>query len=301
MGVERGHNRERWHPSTVAYILANITYTGDELWQKSFATNTIPFQQVLNRGQKPKYFVEDCHEPIIGKEDFERVQALMAARRMQFHSGGRANGSVFSKRIVCGSCGRLCRRKVTSGKVYWVCHQRDVDKTRCPVPQVPETEITAAVLRAYHKLKGNQDLLASLLDQLRELRERELRSNRKISDIDNELKRLAEQNLVLTRLKSKGFVDSALFLSQQDETERKLKDLRRLRRRILETTTEDGQVQKVEGMLDYLEDSPDWMEEVDEELFDYLIERLTLVSAEEVKIVLQGGLELTETMKRTVR
>lgn len=301
LGVERGHNRERWHPSTVAYILTNITYTGDEIWQKSCATNEIPFRQVLNRGQKPKYFVEDCHEPIISKEDFERVQVLMAARRTQFHSGGKANNSAFSKRIVCGSCGRLCRRKVTGGKVYWVCHQRDVDKTRCPVPQVPEAEISAAVLRAYHKLRGSQDLLASLLDQLRELRERELRSNRKISDIDNEIKRLAEQNLVLTRLKSKGCVDSALFLSQQDEAERKLKDLRRLRRRILETTEEDSQIQATEEMLDYLEDSPEWLEEADGELFDYLIERLTLVSAGELKITLLNGIELTERMDLTER
>ena len=301
LGVDRGHNRERWHPSTVTYILTNISYTGDELWQKSYATDTIPFEQVRNKGQKPKYFVEDCHEPIISKEDFERVQVLMAARRMQFHSGGKTSVSVFSKRIVCGSCGRVCRRKVTSGKVYWVCHQRDADKTRCPVPQVPETEITAAVLRCYHKLKRNQQILACFLDQLRELRERELRANRKISDIDNEIKHLAEQNLVLIRLKAKGFVDPALFLAQQDEIERKLRDLRRLRRRILETAEEDSQIQATEGMLDYLEESPEWLEEVNGELFDYLVERLTLVSAEELKITLHGGLELTETMTRTVR
>lgn len=301
LGVERGKDRERWHPSTVAYILTNISYTGDELWQKSFATNEIPFRQVPNRGQKPKYFVEDCHEPIISKEDFERVQVLMATRRTQFHVGGKANTSVFSKKIVCGSCGRVCRRKVTNGKVYWVCHQRDVDKTRCPVPQVPETEIAEAVLRCYHKLKGNQDLLSCLLDQLRELRERELRSNRKINDIDNEIAHLAEQNLVLTRLKSKGFVDSALFLSQQDEVESKLRDLRKLRRRIMESAREDGQLQATEGMLDYLEESPDWMEAVCEELFEYLIERLVLVSPEELRIRLVNELELTEHMTRTVR
>ena len=301
LGVERGKGRERWHPSTVAYILTNISYTGDELWQKSCATNEIPFRQVLNRGQNPKYFVEDCHEPIISKEDFERVQVLMAARRIQFHSGGRAGGSVFSKKIVCGSCGRVCRRKATNGKVYWVCHQRDVDKARCPVPQVPEAEIAAALLRAYHKLKGNQNLLASLLEQLQALRERELRSNRKISDIENEIAHLSEQNLVLTRLKSKGYVDSALFLSQQDEMERKLRDLRRLRRRIMEFAEEDSQIQATEGMLDYLEGSPDWMEEVSGELFDYLVERLALASAGELKITLLNGMELTEHMELTQR
>lgn len=301
LGVERGKDRERWHPFTVDYILTNISYTGDELWQKSFATDTIPFRQVPNRGQKPKYFVEDCHEPIISKEDFERVQVLMATRRAQFQSGGRTGGSVFKKRIVCGSCGRVCRRKAIRGKTYWVCHQRDVDKAGCPVPQVPETEIAEAVLRAYHKLKENQDLLASLLEQLQALRERELRSNRKISDIDNEIAHLSEQNLVLARLKSKGYVDSALFLSQQDEMARKLRDLRRLRHRIMESAEEDGQILSTEGMLDYLEGGPDWMEEVNGELFDYLVDHLALSSAKELKITLLNGVELTEPMELTER
>lgn len=34
LGVDRGRNREKWHPSTVAYILTNISYTGDMIWQK---------------------------------------------------------------------------------------------------------------------------------------------------------------------------------------------------------------------------------------------------------------------------
>lgn len=89
--------------------------------------------------------------------------------------------------------------------------------------------------------------------------------------------------------------------SQQDEVERKLKDLRRLRRRIMETTEEDEQIQATEGMLGYLEQSPDWMETADGALFEYLIDRLILVSPEELKIRLLNGLELTEHMERTVR
>ena len=77
--------------------------------------------------------------------------------------------------------------------------------------EVPEREIQQAVLRAYHKLKqGHGTILLPILEQLKELRERELRSNRKISDIDKEIAHLTEQNLVLVRLKSKGYVDPAL-------------------------------------------------------------------------------------------
>ena len=54
-------------------------------------------------------------------------------------------------------------------------------------------------------------------------------------------------------------------------------------------------------MLDYLTDSPAQLEEVDEELFESLIDRITIHSAEQLNIQLHNGLILTETMGRTVR
>ena len=122
-------------------------------------------------------------------------------------------------------------------------------------------------------------------------------------DIDKEIARLSEQNLVLVRLKSKGYVDPALYLSQQDEITHKLKELKKLRRRALEASGEDQQLQNTEAILEYLEDSgrPFQRETVDEELFEFLIQRLTVYSAETVKFRLYNGLELAETMERAVR
>jgi DNA invertase Pin-like site-specific DNA recombinase len=201
LGVPRTNGREVWHPSTVAYILTNISYTGDMIWQKSFATNDIPFRQLRNNGQKPKYFVENCHEPIISKEDFERVQTLMQSRWTQAKGGGQVCTDLLAKKIYCGNCGTLFRRKIDSGKVYWTCRKHDRYKENCPISQIPEAQITAAILRLYHKLKGRyRQILTPLLEQLRALREKELRSNRKINDIDRELSQLTEQNLVLVRL-----------------------------------------------------------------------------------------------------
>lgn len=86
LGVVRGHGRERWYPSTIHYILTNISYTGNMIWQKTCATDTFPFRQIRNTGQKPQYFVEDSHPAIVSQEDFQRVRELMARRREQFLS-----------------------------------------------------------------------------------------------------------------------------------------------------------------------------------------------------------------------
>ena len=295
-GVDRGHGRERWHCSMVSYILSNRFYTGDSDWQKTCATDTLPIRQVKNRGQKPKYAVEDDHPGIISREDFQRVQGLIAARKERFYRGSTPSGSAFTGHIFCGYCGCICRKKVTRGIVHWVCNRRNDGKSQCPVPQIPEAALTAATLRLHNKLALHAaELLQPLLDQLRDIRERELRSNQRLSDIDKEIANISRQNLVLTRLNSKGCIDPALALSRADELGRRLRDLRRLRRKVLEAADGDKQIQSTEALLDYLEGAQ-WQTEVTPDLFDNLVERVTVVSAEAVKFRLPNRLELTERL-----
>lgn len=302
LAVSRRRDSTRWHHRAIQYILTNISYTGDMLWQKSFSTDTIPFRKVINHGQKPRYFVESSHAPIISKEDFNRVQELMSQRREQFAGYTHDTGAyVYSKKIMCEKCGCVCRRKVSSGKTYWVCRRHDDAKANCPIPQIPEAEITSALLRLHRKLKQNGSILRNVLEQLTTLRERELRSNRKICDIDREIANISERNLVLVRLKSKEYVDSALYLSQHDELERQLKDLRKLRRSILDTAGEDAQLKATETMLDYLNEAPEWPDEVTPELFESLVSKILVASADTLKFILLNGIELTEQIERQVR
>lgn len=296
LGVERGHGRQRWYHHTISYIQTNPAYTGSTVWNKSFRADTIPFPKVLNQGQRPKYNVEDSHPAIISRESFQQVQDLLAARKEQFAGSAKQTDSVYSKRVYCGKCGTVCRRKVNSGKPYWICGRHNDGKDLCAAPPVPEAALTAATLRLHNKLVlHGRELLQPLLDQLRDIRERELRSNQRLSDIDKEIANISGQNLVLIRLKSKGCIDPALALSQVDELGRRLRDLRRLRRKVLEAADGDEQIQSTEALLDYLEGAQ-WQTEVTPDLFENLVERITIVSAEVIKFRLPNGLELTERL-----
>ena len=229
-------------------------------------------------------------------ENDKRSYYDIAARKEQFIGGAKQARSIYSKRIICGKCGTVCHRKLNSGKPYWVCNRHNEGKELCAVPPVPEASLTAAILRLHNKLVlHGQELLQSLLDQLREIREMELRSNQRLSDIDKEIANISGQNLVLIRLKSKGCIDPALALSQTDEMNRKLRDLRRLRRKVLAAADGDEQIQTTEAMLDYLE-TAQWLTEVTPELFENLVERVTVISTDEVKFRLLNGLELTERL-----
>ena len=296
LGVPRENGQKVWHESTIHYILSNRFYTGDSEWHKTCATDTLPIRQVKNRGQKPKYYVEDDHPGIISREEFQRVQEQIAARKKLFYRSSTPSGSVYGGHVLCGHCGSVCRRKVRRGAVHWVCNRRDDSKDLCPIPQIPEAALTAAVLRLHNKLLlHGAELLQPLLEQLREVRERELRSNSRLSDIDKEIAHISGQNLALSRLKSKGCIDSALALSQADGLSRKLRDLRRLRRKVLEAADGDQQIQVTEAMLDYLE-AARWQDEADPEWFGSLVDRITVASAEEMIFQLPNGLELTERL-----
>ena len=295
-GVCHTNGAGKWNRYAIHYILTNVTYTGDQLWQKTFATDVIPFRKERNRGQKPKYFVEDCGPAIIEKGTYQRVQTLIAEKQERYRLKP-AVETLFRKHIYCVECGSLCKRKVCNGTTYWVCRRHDEGKDNCLSQQIPETELEYVILKCYGKLHHGRDaILRPMLTQLEDLRERELRGNNRISDIDREMARLAEQNLVLNRLKDKGYVDPALYLSQQDEINGKALELRRLRRSIVERTHGDETIRKTEAMLDYLEDAPEWLDEITPELFGTLIDRIFLTADRQVKIRLVNGLEVAEPL-----
>lgn len=290
-----------WHVDTVNYILTNLTYTGNQVWHKTFKTDVLPYRKERNRGQKPKYYAEGCCPAIISKDKFEKAQQLIAKRQNAFPKVP-SSETMFSKRIFCAECGSPCRRKNDGTQIYWVCGRHKQGKTMCPTKGRSEKLIWEAVSRFHQKIWNGRDLiLRPILTQLRELQERELRANQRIGEIDAEIAKITDQNLVLTRLKSKGYMDSDLYLSQVDEINARARELRRLRRGIMEKTGEDEQICRTEEMLDYLDSGDSQMEELDSRIFTVLIERLFLTADGNIRIRLRNGLEVTEPLTMEVR
>ncbi len=61
------------------------------------------------------------HELLIGKAEFGQVKALEELMKQQNPRKGTGTQFNLSLKIHCGKCGATFLRKVTSGKVYWVC------------------------------------------------------------------------------------------------------------------------------------------------------------------------------------
>lgn len=64
----------KWSDFGIRTILNNITYTGNMLLQKVFVDDPITKHRKINRGELPRYFVENTHKAIISKDIFDKVQ-----------------------------------------------------------------------------------------------------------------------------------------------------------------------------------------------------------------------------------
>ena len=299
-GITKGVGNGQWCMSGIDYILSNITYTGNQIWQKSFSADVIPFKKVPNRGEKPKYYVEDCCPAIISQEEFDLAQAL-TQKRLESKSPRTDVDSPFKGHIFCSECGYSCRAKNIRGKRYWMCRGRNIGKELCPVPQVSDEDIAKAIERFCLKLRhARGTILAPSLKMLRELQERELRTNSKISEIDAELSRLTERNRVLATLKAKGYMDPALFLSEQNEVNSKAWGLRKLRRDIIDRTHNNKPIQQTEMMLEYLASLPDTAATSAPDIFTMLIDRILLAPNGEIQIKAINGMVFTESTGKAV-
>jgi hypothetical protein len=301
-GVPPRAGHTKWRIKTTQYILTNVSYIGDMLWQKKYTTDTLPLRQVINRGEKKQYYVQNDHEPIISREEFEKVQTLIAERGEQFRSG-EASERLLAKKVLCGECGSTFRYKAVNGVAYWMCRTRDSGKDRCPVAQLPESEILSAYRRMADKLRAyGEYVLDPMTEQLEAVAERRERSNTQLSEINREIADVAGQIHTLNSLNAKGALGAsgesapALFISKSNELNKRLQTLRRTKIRLLDEDGQSSKIQAVADLIDALKSDIDY-----DELFSEIVERVIVNADDTLRFRLRCGLELTETVERAVR
>lgn len=300
MGYPTRDGKEKWQCTTIDYMLKNERYMGDALLQKKYTPADLPFRKKRNKGERDKYYFKNSHPPIISPEVFEKAQQLNQSRVLP--TMWKRTEHPLSRRIRCGACGSVFKRKTCNGKTYWVCRSHNNSKSGCPITQIPEAEIYGAFFRLYHKLKAYYTIiLTPMLEQLQALKRNRNLSNTQVAQINQKIAELTEQNHVLNGLKSRGIIDSALFLFQTDELNRQIRVLKAEKNKLMEQDEDDSAITETRCLINILEDGPDLLTAFDETLFDSIVELVIAETSERLKFRLPNGLELAETVERAVR
>lgn len=157
----------KWSESVVGSILANEKYIGDMCLQKSYIADHLTKHQVKNKGELPKFYVENHHEPIISRETYEAVHAEMARRAAKSYHPRQNGRTELTGLIRCGKCGATFRRKVSCSntkyeKVVWACGTYTYrGKHDCGAKRIPEDILKAKFAEALGLAEYDPDKVAS--------------------------------------------------------------------------------------------------------------------------------------------
>ncbi len=123
----------QWKVSNVQEILFNETYIGNSVHNKQ-GTVSFKNKKMIHRPEEEWYRVENTHEAIISKEDFEQVQEQIAIRRRPRKDG---TTQMFAGLVRCADCGwtlAFSRHKLKSGKLtgFFKCTKYAQGYRECP-------------------------------------------------------------------------------------------------------------------------------------------------------------------------
>lgn len=285
-----------WRTNQILRILTNEKYVGDTLLQKRFTTDALPFRLVENRGEKPKFYIRETHEPIVQREIFDKVQSLLKSRKPNFDCT--LQKSVFSGKIKCGRCGGTFRRKKNREKIYWVCRNHDHKRfTECEIRQIGEWVFQAAFVRLWNKLQAHYTaILAPMLRQFEMLYEREKSGDFQLANLRKDIAEIKQQIHLLTVLNSQGTLDDAYFKSRSQELDRKLMTAQKQLRASLDDEKNE-QLDELRKLIAILEKSEP-ITEFDEIKFGQIVSKITVLSESEIRFGLIGRIGFTEPIER---
>lgn len=240
--------------------------------------------------------MEDSHAAIISDVDFETVQKIRAGHR---RSTGITN-TVLRGTLYC-CCESPLRMRMSGQSVYWVCIRHSHNTSACPITQIPEAQVQQAFLRLYYNLKHQGSrILPDLITNLQSIRERKFLWSVDVIELNKQIAELTSQNQLLATLREGGCVDPDIFISKSNKLTEQLRAAKQAKSRILNQDGDDT-IPCTQELTTILARGPEMLHDFDGELFGQLIDKVIIESNASLRFRLKNGLELRESIERTVR
>lgn len=212
-GKKTQPNPYRWCKTTVQKILSQQEYCGDVI---NFKTYSKSFKNKRRYDNDPENWMifKDVHEPIITREDFERVQARIAKTKRRAPKPHNGQKSIFADLLFCGDCHTKLRyhtNTINKDIHYFVCANNKVDyRGSCPGRHYVRADAIEQVVmlelrRMAEYLSDDEDAFAELLARKTD---KELLKEQK--RCEEELQKAMTRNDTVSRLYEKLYEDNAI-------------------------------------------------------------------------------------------
>lgn len=292
-----------WTATTVQGIVRNEKYIGDCLFQKTY--KNFRFKKKVNHGERDQFYMENHHEPIISREDFNAAKQMLHqhAKEKNIKKADKKyqNKYPFTRKIICGNCGSPFKRKVnyTGNLRYpsWVCREHIEHKEKCTMKGIREEDIERAFMTVMNKLTfGRKEVLQTLLDSIRG--ETHKASLRRINDIDARLEQNTERRQTLTSIMAKGYLEPALYTKECNELAVETDSLAAEKDRLVQEV--NGNMKKTDALGELLRftNHCGMLTEFDGTLVERFLDHITVHSRDEATFHLKCGLAVKERFSR---
>ena len=293
----------KWSAMHIKRILQNEKYIGDCLLQKTYTIDCISHKAVKNNGERPMYYVSDCHPAIIDKTTFNIVQQEITRRNAKrsvctntFTEQGRYNSKyALTELLICGECGTAYRR------CRWTSHNRDRTVWRCinrlehgpkycKSPTIDEEPLHNAIVRTINEFYNCSDDVAKVLKSAADTVLSES-NNDEIKQIEQRLKDIDQArndfvNLIATGACAPDSLDDefARLYSEEEKMSQKLLSLKSQRK------TEQSEF--ADDIKDVIDKSSFELHQYDDVLVRKVIECVKILNKEEISVTFKGGYEI---------
>ena len=303
----------KWTTTSIKGILTNEKYCGDVLLQKTFRTDVISKKVIKNIGQMTQYYMPDHHEAIVSREQYNAVKAEMARRRaLRSPSKTAVTGRscytskyALSDRLVCGECGTLYRRCTWTslGRKYpvWRCTSRLNYGTKyChDSPTIKEEPLQNAILAAINSAMSNKPALLDLIKNAVSLELLPVQGQTmSLADIERRLTQLDEQFQTLLT-EAIDAEDKEACNAQFAEILTEQTAFKKQKEAILRSSTDASCVcTRMKQAEQAIENAASTITEWNENAVRQIVERVTVLSTDEILVRIKGGAEIKQTINR---
>lgn len=291
----------QWTSTTVLAILKNEKYTGDAILQKTYTDNH--FNKHINYGEENMYLVENHHEAIISRKDFDAAGAVINQRAkekgIEKRTNKYQNRYSFSGKIICMECGSTFKRRIHSSGarkyIAWCCSKHLRQVTECSMQFIRDEEIKTAFVTMMNKLIfGQKFILRPLIKGLRDQNNAE--NFRQIEELETKIENNMEQRQMLTGFMTKGYLEPALFNKEKNSLA--VEGARLLAEKEQVTHSVNGNLVKVEEVTALLKfaTKSKMLTAYEDELFENYVERIIVYSRDKIGFELKCGITLKERL-----
>lgn len=168
-----------WNASYVSRVLRNPFYCGTIVYRKSYIPDYLEQKAKINYGKVEKVVVEGRHEPLVSKENFQKVQQIMDSHSRLIKLGRKQSldylKNLWSKKLLC-ECGSNFNRKIYNknkdGTTYcYICYNKKSKpknrfKDTCDMKEVPEWKLQYMAEAIFRNLTQNSDSRKALAERL---------------------------------------------------------------------------------------------------------------------------------------